>query len=186
MSAIGLGARVTAEDACPAERMAAPHDLVAFCDEQHHSVVGTLALYLGDKQVAAELAQDVFVIVCRDWARIQTLEHPGAWVHRVAMNRATSWFRRRAAERRAHQRVAGRAIDPGPSSDAGSIMRSLVAGLPDDERAVIALRYFADLSVAETAVALGIPEGTVKTRTSRAIRSLRAGSTIDFEDTSDA
>lgn len=49
-----------------------------------------------------------------------------------------------------------------------------VAALPDRDREVIALRYFADLSEAETASALGCPPGTVKSRLSRALSRLRA------------
>ena len=49
-----------------------------------------------------------------------------------------------------------------------------VAGLPDRDREIIALRYFADLSEAETATALACPVGTVKSRVARAIGRLRA------------
>jgi RNA polymerase sigma-70 factor (ECF subfamily) len=49
-----------------------------------------------------------------------------------------------------------------------------VAGLPDRDREVIALRYFADLSEAETASALACPAGTVKSRLARALARLRA------------
>jgi DNA-directed RNA polymerase specialized sigma24 family protein len=50
----------------------------------------------------------------------------------------------------------------------------LVAALPLDERAALALRFFADLDVAGTATAFGFPAGTVKTRTRRALAVLRA------------
>lgn len=159
-----------------------PSDLVAFCAAQHPSVVGTLTLFVGDPQVAQELAQDVFVVVCRRWDEVRTLDRPGPWVHRVAMNLAASWFRRRSAERRATARLERRR-EIAPQSEEATALRDLVASLPPDERAVIALRYFADLDVADTAAVLGVPTGTVKTRTRRALGSLRAaGFQVEDED----
>jgi RNA polymerase sigma-70 factor (ECF subfamily) len=138
-------------------------------------VLGSLTLFVGRSDVAAELAQDVFVVVCRDWERVSVMAHPGPWVHRVAINRATTWFRRRAAERRAMLRIGGRAPAPEPAVfEEALAVRTLVAGLPARLRAPLVLRYYADLSVQETAQALGIPEGTVKTRTRRGLEVLRA------------
>jgi|EndMetStandDraft_5_1072996.scaffolds.fasta_scaffold227533_2 RNA polymerase sigma-70 factor (sigma-E family) len=165
----------------PLPQPSPPDALVAFVREQHPRVVGTLTLYTGDRHRAEELAQETFVRVCRDWDRIARMNAPGAWVHRVAMNLAHSSHRRSGAERRAHGKLIARGavvdgssmVEAGEDPAVAAEVRRAVLALPDGERAVIALRYFADLSVFDTAAALGIPEGTVKTRTRRAIEALR-------------
>lgn len=63
-------------------------------------------------------------------------------------------------------------------------LRGAVVALPLDDRAVVVLRYFADLSVAETASALDVPEGTVKTRTRRALAHLRQAGLVEGSDAS--
>ena len=78
-----------------------PEDLARFCREQRPQLVGSLGLYCGDVGLAEELANEALARVCRDWNHVRDLERPGAWAHRVAMNLANSWFRRRGAERRA-------------------------------------------------------------------------------------
>jgi RNA polymerase sigma factor (sigma-70 family) len=62
----------------------------------------------------------------------------------------------------------------GAGSEVSVDARRALLGLDDAERAVIVLRFFADLSVDETAATLGIPNGTVKTRTRRAVERLRS------------
>jgi RNA polymerase sigma-70 factor (ECF subfamily) len=156
-----------------------PVDLVRFLEQQYPRVYGTLALYVGDAGLADDLTQEAFVRLCQRWERVAAMDAPGPWIHRVAMNLAHSAMRRRGAEGRAMARVAA---TPTAGNErlgdgvAGALdVRRAVAALPEPERAVIVLRFFADLSVADTATALGIPAGTVKTRTRRAVERLCAG-----------
>jgi RNA polymerase sigma-70 factor (ECF subfamily) len=103
------------------------------------------------------------------------------WLLRIVANEARN--RRRSAGRRAGlvQRAAaaaGPAVEPSPESAflADEARAALLAGinaLRDEDREVIGARYLLDLSEAETAEALGIPRGTVKSRTSRALARLR-------------
>jgi RNA polymerase sigma-70 factor (sigma-E family) len=161
---------------------AVAHDLAAFCRQQHPRLVGTLGYYTGDPDLAEELAQDALLRACREWSRVATFEAPGAWVHRVAINLANSSFRRRAAKRRADRRADVRPDrHDDPDQAAAVALRSAISGLSDDMKAVIVLRYFADLSVRDVAVQLGMPEGTVKTHTSRAIDRLRRAGLGDIE-----
>lgn len=111
-------------------------DPAAFCAAQHRRLVGLLSLQVGDRHVAEELAQDVLLKVCEHWSE---LNDPVAWMHRVAINHANSWFRRRAA---------------------------------------LAYRYYAGLSVRETAAAMACAEGTVKALTHQAIAALREGAAL--------
>src|SRR5680860_1449248 len=83
-------------------------ELVAFCEREHPRLVGALSLYTNNTAVAEELAQEALVRVMDAWPRVRTMAAPGAWAHRVAMNLAASWFRRRSVERRALARPGGR------------------------------------------------------------------------------
>lgn len=156
---------------------APPDDLAAFYADQYDRVRGSLTLFTGDRQLAEELAQEAFVKVCQHWERVRAMDAPGAWVHRVGINLAISRARRHRTEVRVVQRVGaeGRPVAEGPdAAGADGALMAALAALPDDERAVLVLRYYADLPVAAAATALRIAEGTVKTRTRRALARLRA------------
>lgn len=154
-----------------------PDDLAAFYADQYRRVRGSLILFTGNRGLAEELAQEAFVKTCQHWERVRQMDAPGAWVHRVAINLAISRARRQRTEQRTTSRLrAERATEPAPSADEREGIDRALAALPDQERAVVVLRYFADLSVADTARALTIPEGTVKTRTR--VQGLTASDTI--------
>ena len=113
----------------------------------------------------------------------RTGAEPRPWLLRIVANEARN--RARSAGRR-HQlqlRLADdlRPGDAAPSPEAAALagdehrrLLALVNELSDDDRLVITSRYFLQLSGEETAAALGIPEGTVKSRLSRALDRLRA------------
>lgn len=161
-----------------------PPELEVFAAREMPRVVGTLALYCGDRDMAEELAQEALVRVCRDWERVQGMEHPGAWLHRVAVNLAHSHYRRRQAARRARRRVEAQAGIPTllPDTADAVAVRDALARLPERHRRVLVLRYWADLSLAETAVALGVSLSAAKSRASRATAALAAL----LDDTEDA
>jgi RNA polymerase sigma factor (sigma-70 family) len=163
-------------------------ELVAFCRAEHPRLVGMLGLYCRDRYVAEELAQDTIVRVIGDWSRVRRHESPSAWAHRVAINLANSHLRRRLAERRALRRLSRRpvAAQHDPDTPTALAVRAVVAGLPRRERAVVVLRYFADFSVREVADLLGMPEGTVKTVTARALAGMRTAGLTYLREASDA
>jgi RNA polymerase sigma-70 factor (ECF subfamily) len=131
---------------------------------------------------ADDAVQEAFVKAHRALARFR-LEAPfRPWLLRIVANEARN--RRRSAGRRAGLAIrAGedrRSDDAAPSPEgavlAGETRAMLVAAinrLRDEDREVIGARYFLDLSEIETAEALGIPRGTVKSRLSRALGRLR-------------
>jgi RNA polymerase sigma-70 factor (sigma-E family) len=150
-----------------------PDDVDAFCRREWPRLVGALSLFTGDADLAEELAQETLARVCRDWRKVATLDAPGAWAHRVAINLARSHFRHRSVVRRhASALVPTNTTDDADTASALAV-RQAVARLPVRPRTALVLRYFADLSVAETAEAMRCPEGTVKTLTRQAIRALR-------------
>ena len=153
-------------------RELSPEDVVR---EIRHPLVGSLALYCGDAAVAEELAQEA---LAKAWLRWDRLDDPKAWIYRTAFNLATSWGRRRSAERRANRRsVAGDHVEP--DADEAHAVRDAVAALPDRQRAVIVCRYFLGFDVRGTAEVLGCAEGTVKAATHQALASLRRSGLVD-------
>ena len=158
-----------------------PADLAGFCRREYPRLVGSLAYYTGDPDLAEELAQDALVQACRHWDAVAGFEAPGAWVHRVAINLANSRFRRLAAKRRAESHLGTREHHHDPDTAVALALRNAIAGLPKAMRTVIVLRYFADQSVKEVAEHLRIPENTVKTLARRAVEKLRAGGLGDLE-----
>ena len=155
--------------------MEPPEELVLFCRREHPRLVGVLTLYCGDRVVAEELAQEALVRACERWNTVSQMSAPGAWVHRVAINAATSRFRRRDAERRALARVAGQtdgvASDP-DGADAVAI-RTAVSTLPSRQAHALVLRFYLQLSVAETAQWMRVSEAAVKSLTQRGLAGLR-------------
>jgi RNA polymerase sigma-70 factor (sigma-E family) len=157
-----------------------PADLVALCHEEHPRLVRALRLQTGDAARAEELAQEALVRLWQRWRRVRRLEHPAAWLHRVAINLAIDDHRRRGAERRALDRMAAPATMVPPPSELGDDVRSALLRLPERQRAAVVLRYLVDLSVAEVAAALGLSEGATRALTHRAVEALRAD--VDLVD----
>jgi RNA polymerase sigma-70 factor (ECF subfamily) len=149
-----------------------PDELAELCRVEWPRLVGTFTLLTGDRAVAEELAQEALARACARWERVRKLESPGGWLHRVAVNLAISHERRRRVARRAEPRLV--VSDVGAPDDADAIaLRDALRQLPDKQRQVLVLRYFADLGVAEVGAMLRMPEGTVKTLTHRGIAALR-------------
>lgn len=150
--------------------------LISFCRREHGRIVGLLSLYCGDAAVAEELAQDALTRVCRDWRRVRKMDYPEAWASRVAINLANSHFRRRAAEKRARERLASRpdAAAGAPDAAVALSVRHAVAALPPRQRTALLLHYFCDLPFARVAELMGAPEPTVKSLARRGIERLRS------------
>lgn len=130
-------------------------ELDIFCRDRYPKLVGILSLYCGSADVAEELAQDALMRTVRDWRKVQKMNSPEAWLHRVALNLANSFFRRRAAEARAKKRLAAEPQRFIPTVNPGDLaVRQAVATLPSRQKTALALRYFAGLSVRETAEVL--------------------------------
>lgn len=149
-------------------------DVTAFCRELRPRLVGALSLYCGDLAVAEELTQETLSRVWEHWPKVRGLAFPEGWAHRVGLNLASSWLRRRHAEQRARAKLDGRAqIDAAPDTAAAVAVRRAVAALPRRRRTALVLRYYLDLSVEQTADQMGCAAGTVRALTSQALATLR-------------
>ena len=143
----------------------------------------TAYLLCGSSADAEEAVQDAFVKAYRALGRFRRGAPLRPWLLRIVANEAKN--RRRAAGRREALALRAAAQDrPGdavPSPEAALLrveerarLLAAVERLPDEHRDAIACRYFLELSEEETATALGIRRGTVKSRLSRGLERLRA------------
>jgi RNA polymerase sigma-70 factor (ECF subfamily) len=138
------------------------------------AVVGLVYALSGSRHAAEELAQDAFLAAHRAWDRIGGYDDPGAWVRRVALNRAVSSLRRRSVETRSLLRLAGQRPLPDPlPEDADDFWRA-VRRLPTRQSQAIALHYLEDRAVKDIAVVLECAEATVKVHLHRGRRALAA------------
>jgi RNA polymerase sigma-70 factor (sigma-E family) len=124
---------------------------------------------LGNREDAADIAQEACARACVRWRRLSRGGDPTPWVVRVAGNLAIDRWRRRRTVATHPLPVAVATTTP----ERVDLHRAL-AELSGRQREVIVLRYFADLSEATVAEALGCSVGTVKQHASRALASLRA------------
>ena len=132
------------------------------------------AVLLGCNRVEAEdIAQTTLERCLLSWARVQRAEDRDAYVHRILINTLTSSRRRRWKGERPTAQLPDRLHEDGTVrvDDADAIGRALQR-LTADQRSVVVLRYYAHLSELQTAAVLGVAPGTVKSRLSRALRSL--------------
>lgn len=148
-----------------------------FVQARWHSLVRTAYLLTGDQGRAEDLVQTVLVKVHRRWSHVAQAGSPYAYTRAALANESASWWRRRRVaetlgEVPAHaDRATGDAYAAYDTRD--EVARAVLA-LPPRMRAVVVLRYFDDLSEADTAEALGMSTGSVKSQASRGLERLRA------------
>ena len=149
---------------------------------RHQSPAHRVAfLVSGSASEADDVTQDAFVKAYLNLHRFRSDAPFRPWLLSIVGNEAKN--RRRAAGRRTHyeSKVRHRIDEPSAERPEHAALASVthdallatVNELPERERLVVGLRYFVELSEEETAQALRIPKGTVKSRTSRALRRLR-------------
>ncbi|MGK5677707.1 SigE family RNA polymerase sigma factor [Actinoplanes sp. URMC 104] len=146
----------------------------AFVEQQWGPLVRLAYLLTGDRGHAEDLVQAALEKTHRRWSRVAAMEAPVAYVRRAMVNTATSWRRRRRVSEVPLLTSDSPAPDPyGPVEHRRQVVAALRT-LPPRMRAVLVLRYFADLSEPEVAEALGCSVGTVKSQASRGLERLRA------------
>lgn len=124
-----------------------------------------LALATGDVAMADEAIDEALTRAVSSWDTLSTYEHPEGWVYRVGLNWARGRYRKRRYEFLSsinHER-------PGELEAPDLDVIAAIAALSTRSRQVVIARYYLDWSTTEVAEALGIPEGTVKSRLARAL-----------------
>lgn len=131
-------------------------------------------LICGDTDLADDVVAAAVARAWRGWGR-RGVTDPDAYLRRAVVNEATDRFRSRGRDRRWADRRTGEGRGEREVADIAADRTDLalaLAALPVGQRAVVVLRYWADLTEAATAETLGISIGTVKSRTSRALGTL--------------
>lgn len=147
-------------------------DFDGFVAARSRALLRTAYLLTGDHGLAEDLLQTALAKSWFAWGRISGPPEP--YVRRVLVTTYTTWWRRRWRAEYPTGELPDRGVDDGTGAvdDRDALWRALGA-LPRRQRAVVVLRYYEDLSEAETAAALGVSRGTVKSQASRALAVLR-------------
>lgn len=154
--------------------------------DEHQSMVFSLAWRMtGDRGLAEEIAQDVFLELDRNMSKIESPQHALFWLRRVTINRSADAQRRRRV-RGVDLWVEmdenhGAAFEDRPSP-LGMRLEQLLATLPEAQRAALVLRYQEDLTPEEIASTLDSPLATVKSNLQRGLKLLRAKATCHLKD----
>lgn len=173
--------------------IAATHDISAGTAQVTHAIafedfyrvyaepIGrALALTLQDDELAEDALNEAMTRALQKWKRVAHFDNPSGWVYRVAMNWALSWLRRRRRERERPIALSESTTEIAIEDDE---LRSAIDALSLEHRSVVVCRFFLDWSVQQTAAALEIPAGTVKSRLARALENIRAELALGDEET---
>jgi RNA polymerase sigma-70 factor (sigma-E family) len=149
-------------------------DFTAYLQARQGTLLRTAYLLTGDRHQAEDLVQTAFAKLYLAWDRVRDRESVDAYVRRILVNEHNSLWRRAWKRNERPTEVLPEAgvvdeYDDGTSSE----LWASVQTLPRKARAVLVLRYYEQLTEAETAEVLGISVGTVKSQTSRALATLR-------------
>ncbi|MFN3943455.1 MAG: RNA polymerase sigma factor [Allosphingosinicella sp.] len=130
---------------------------------------------LRDEEQARDAVQDGWAEIVRGLRRLQDERAFAAWAYRIVSRRCARTIGAAQARRRLEAAVAAAPAPAAPEAapDAERLRRA-IAALPPEQGAAVALFHLEDMTVAEVAVALDVPAGTVKTRLMHARRKLRA------------
>ena len=144
-------------------------DFDAFYRSTWDDVYRPLAVTLRDPDLASEALEEAMTRAYRSWRKVRDFDNQPGWVYRVALNWATSF--RRKTRREVH---GGAPIDQSVAATVPDLdLYNALGHLDVKHRAVVVLRYLLDWSEDDVATALDIPNGTVKSRLHRALRTLR-------------
>ncbi len=145
-----------------------------WASDRQLALLRTAVLLTGDHHRAEDLVQDALAKVAARWSRLRD-EAPEAYARQVIVRTNISWWRR---HRRELVGDPGDRAVPGAESsvDRRLLLDRALAGPTPRQRSVVVLRYYDDLTERDTADALGVSVGTVKSTTYDALRRMRESS----------
>jgi RNA polymerase sigma-70 factor (sigma-E family) len=140
-----------------------------FVAECGRRLLTTAALLTQNRHLAEDLLQVTLLKTWSAWAELHT--SPEAFARRTMVNTYTSWWRRKWTGERPTDDFADSAV---PDTDHPAVLdvRAALSRLPRRQRTVLVLRYYEDLTEAQTAELMGVSIGTVKSQTSKALARL--------------
>jgi RNA polymerase sigma-70 factor, ECF subfamily len=176
-STIPAGRRVyptAAEGAGVGQDPTVEREFRGFVAERSVALQRTAYLLTGDWALAEDLVQTALLKTYLAWRQTGGIDSVEAYARKVMVNTATTWWRRRwRGERPTAQPVQGIRPDDTDQWLERDAVWQLILTLPAGQRAILVLRYYEDLTEADTARLLGVSIGTVKRQAWRAIGALR-------------
>lgn len=169
------GVGVTVGDQAQTREERRDAEFSAYMQARQPSLMRTAYLLSGDRHTAEDLVQTALAKLYLSWDKVNQRDSIDGYVRRILVNENNSLWRRGWKRRE-------QATETLPDTDhhtdvyddgRGTALWDVVQTLPKKARAVVVLRYYEELSEAETAAILGISVGTVKSQTSRALAALR-------------
>lgn len=144
----------------------------------YRTMVRLATLLIRERGPAEEIVQDAYVALHARWGRLRDADRALAYLRQSVVNRSRSALRHRAVVRRFADREPPPATAPSAEAGALSVLEyeavlAALRGLPARQREALVLRYYADLSEAEIAEAMGISRGAVKSHAARGVAALR-------------
>lgn len=170
---------------------APPPGFTEFVMGRSNALFRTAVLLTRDPHSAQDLVQTALTKVWRNWDRIEG--EPEAYTRRVVLNqfltdRSRRWTGEQPTEalpdQPVHDRLEQVPDDPARVVTDRETLADAITALPPRQRAVIVLRYFHDLSEAQTAETMGTSTGTVKSQHSKALAALRISEHLESEPAS--
>jgi RNA polymerase sigma-70 factor (sigma-E family) len=155
-----------------------------FVEARSSSLFRTAYLMVGDHQLAQDLLQEALVKTLIAWPRLRDRANVDAYTRRIVVTTSISWRRRRSFHERPTGTVPER-IDPDPV-EAVVTHDAVIAALltvPPRQRAAIVLRYYQDLTEAQTAEVMGCSVGAVKSQVAAGLKRLREELGRSFDET---
>lgn len=143
---------------------------------QHQAMVFSIGYhFLQDRTLAEELAQDVFLLLYRNFGSLESPAHVVRWLRKVACHRSIDYSRRRRLRPQVALEDAPELVSKPAGGDPmlSRRLRTLVASLPEKTRMIVILRFQEDLEIEEIAQVMSIPSGTVKSQLQRGLAKLR-------------
>jgi RNA polymerase sigma-70 factor (ECF subfamily) len=164
----------SADNRCRSVRIGSAASFDAFYRGAADKVRRALCLALADVELGTEATDEAMARACSRWTEVATYANPEGWVYRVGLN----WARSRQRRRR------WRDLRPVPDHPAPEVpddhdLSRALTRLTLEQRAVVVCRYLLDWTEDDTAAALDIPVGTVKSRLSRALHRLAQHLEVD-------
>lgn len=157
------------------EGWGAPVSFDEFVRRRHGELLRFAHVLTGDPHLAADLVQDALERTGLGWRRVQKQDDPEGYIRRAIVNGYTNRWRRFRREK---------LVAEPPEMPAAPVERrddelwALLRGLPRQQRTVLVLRYYCDLTEAQIADLLGCSLGAVKSNSSRAMTKLRAAYSV--------
>ncbi len=133
----------------------------------------TAYLMVGEHALAQDLLQEALTKTYVAWPRLREVANAEAYTRRAITTTAISWRRRKSWHEQPHDELPDRIAAPQVDTDTRAWVWAALQQLPPRQRAAVVLRYYEDLTEAQTAAAMGCAVGTVKSQVAQAIKKLR-------------